>query len=80
MANSPEFVAYLLDKLAPLGRVSVRAIIISQGLFRDRLMFAPAAGNELFLNADDAIWPEQQAASGAPFGHGRVGKPAQRVP
>ena len=53
MANSDEFVAHVLDLMAPLGNVQARAMFGGHGFFLDDVMFAKMGKDVLDLRVDD---------------------------
>ncbi|MDE2585460.1 MAG: TfoX/Sxy family protein, partial [Betaproteobacteria bacterium] len=53
MAVSREYLDYLLESLAPLGRVVAKRMFGGTGLFLDGLMFAIVIDDQLWLKADD---------------------------
>jgi DNA transformation protein len=62
MANSPDFVAWALDLLAPLGGVTARAMFGGHGLYAEGVMFGLLDDDELFLKADEEAQPVFLAA------------------
>jgi DNA transformation protein len=62
MANSPDFVAWALDLLSPLGGVSARAMFGGHGLYAEGVMFGLLDDDELFLKADQEARPVFLAA------------------
>jgi len=75
MAVSREYVDYLLESLAPLGRVVAKRMFGGVGLFLDGLMFAIVIDDQLWLKADDANRGEFTALDLLPFTYQRQGKP-----
>ena len=53
MANSDEFVAHVLDLMAPLGDVQARSMFGGHGFFLDDVMFAKMGKDVLDLRVDD---------------------------
>jgi DNA transformation protein len=53
MARRHEFLDHALEMLAPLGRVSARAMFGGHGLYCDGLFFAIVLDGMLYLKADD---------------------------
>lgn len=53
MANSREFVDYIVDRLDTLGDVRARAMFGGHGLYQSDLMFALIASDTLYLKVDD---------------------------
>lgn len=52
MQNSPEFVSYVMELLAPFGNTTAKRMFGSHGIFRDELMFGIVADETLYLKAD----------------------------
>ena len=74
MGVSREYLDYLLDSLAPLGRVVARRMFGGAGLFLDGLMFAIVIDDQLWLKADDHNRDEFTALDLPPFTYPRQGK------
>lgn len=53
MRKIPEFVAYLCELLAPLGRIRPKAMFGGHGLYCDERFFALVADDTLYLKVDD---------------------------
>jgi DNA transformation protein and related proteins len=53
LPTSPEFVAFVLDLLAPVGPVQARAMFGGHGLYARGAMFGLLHGDELFLKTDE---------------------------
>ncbi len=53
MAKQSEFVRYLLDMLQGFGAVRARAMFGGYGIYRDEVMFAIVADDELYVKVDD---------------------------
>lgn len=64
-----DFVAHVLELLAPLGAVSARRMFGGHGLYRDGLMFALVADDVLYLKADGANRAEFESAGSEPFSY-----------
>jgi DNA transformation protein len=69
------FVDHLVDLMAPWARVTPRAMFGGYGLYRDGLMFALIAYDELYLKADKQSQPQFERAGSAPFVYDGKGKP-----
>ena len=52
MQNSPEFVSYVMELLAPFGNTTAKRMFGAHGIFRDELMFGIIADETLYLKAD----------------------------
>jgi DNA transformation protein len=53
MARSSEFVEFVLESLRPLGGVSARRMFGGHGIYKDGVMFALIAYDQLYLKVDD---------------------------
>ena len=53
MPNSAEFIAYLVDRLSPLGDVAAKRMFGGHGVFLGGLMFGLVASDTLYLKVDD---------------------------
>ncbi len=67
MPLNPEFRDHLLDLLAPLGAVTVRAMFGGGGVYLDGTMFGLVADDVLYLKVDDANRGDFEAAGSGPF-------------
>lgn len=74
MAASREYVAYLLETLAPLGRVRARRMFSGAGLFLDGLMFALVIDDQLWLKTDGRNRGDFTARDLPPFTYQRQGR------
>jgi DNA transformation protein and related proteins len=52
MSLSPSFAAMLEDALAPLGRIVIKRIFSSSGVYCEGILFGLASGDVLYLKAD----------------------------
>jgi DNA transformation protein len=68
------YVEFLVDQLAARD-VSARRMFGGAGLFRDGLMFALVADDELYLKVDDSSRPAFEALGLTPFRYRRKGRP-----
>ncbi len=75
MQNSPEFVSYLMELLAPFGAVRARRMFGGHGIFREELMFGIVADETLFLKADDKNRADFEARGLERFVYYKKGKP-----
>ena len=75
MAGASEFVAHVVETLAPLGGVSARRMFGGHGIFKDGLMFALVADDLLYLKTDDQNRPTYEAAGLGAFTYVKRGKP-----
>ena len=64
---TPEFIAHVLDLLAPFARCSARAMFGGHGLYREGQIFGIVIDDRVYLKADDATRPRFEAAGSAPF-------------
>ena len=53
MANTPDFIAHLLELMRPAGRASARAMFGGHGLYLDGLIVAIVVEDVLYLKTDD---------------------------
>ena len=67
MAVSPEYKAFLLEMLEPIGDVSVRSMFGGGGVFCHGVMFGLIADEKLFLKVDEDLQPEFEAEGLGPF-------------
>jgi len=67
MAKQNEFIDWLSEQLAPMGRVSGRSMFGVWGIFCDGLMFGLVADDVLFLKVDGETRSHFEAAGSAPF-------------
>jgi len=64
-----EFVAHVLELLAPSGSVTARRMFGGFGIYRDGLMFALVADDVLYLKTDGTNRGEFEAAGSEPFAY-----------
>lgn len=69
-----EFVAHILDLLAPLGEVKARGMFGGHGIYLDGKMFALIARDTFYIKADDANRAEFESRELAPFSYDARGK------
>ena len=67
MPNSPEFVDYVIDRLASLGSVGAKRMFGGHGIYLDGLMFALIASDTLYLKVDDGNRAAYEAEGMTPF-------------
>jgi DNA transformation protein len=77
MASSSEFVEFVLESLQPLRGVSARRMFGGYGIYKDGLMFALVADDQLYLKADDSNRPAFEAQGLRPFTYAGKGRPIQ---
>ena len=53
MVASNSFAAFLIEQLAPLGRITMRRMFGKTGVFCDRLMLGMVTDNTLYFRVDD---------------------------
>ena len=63
MQDSPEFVNYLMELLAPFGNTRAKRMFGGHGIFRDELMFGIVAEEALDNSADMLAWAEKSFAA-----------------
>jgi DNA transformation protein and related proteins len=76
MANRNEFLDHVLEMLAPLGRVSARAMFGGYGLYCDGLFFAIVLDDVLYLKADEESRAAFERSGCENFSYQRMGKRA----
>jgi DNA transformation protein len=67
MARRSEFVAYIVELLAPLGAIRAKAMFGGWGLYCDEQFCAIIIGDVLYLKADDETREQFVAAGQHPF-------------
>ncbi|MBT4703019.1 MAG: TfoX/Sxy family protein [Rhodospirillaceae bacterium] len=68
MAVNPEYKAYVLDQLSPLGPVMARAMFGGAGIYLDGIMFALITrADVLYFRTGDANRDEYEDADMGPF-------------
>ena len=75
MDQSPEFVSYVTELLAPFGDVRARRMFGAYGIFRGELMFGIVADEALYLKADDVNRTDFEARGLERFVYYKKGKP-----
>ena len=70
MTVSPEYIQFVMDKLAPVGDVTGRAMFGGYGIFHRGLMFALIASDNLYFKVNDTNRQMYQQAGSSPFPHG----------
>jgi DNA transformation protein len=76
MARRSEFCDHLVDLLAPLGDVRVRAMFGGYGVYLGQLMFGLVADDTLYLKVDNGNRTRFEAAGLPPFtSTGKHGQP-----
>jgi DNA transformation protein len=77
VARSSEFVAFVLESLEPLGGVSARRMFGGHGIYKDGVMLALIAGDQLYLKVDDGNRPAFEAEGLQPFTYAGKGRPVR---
>lgn len=67
MAVTDDFRDFVLEQLAPAGRVTPRAMFGGVGLYLDGLFFALIDDDTLYFKADDATRTRYERAGSRPF-------------
>ena len=75
MARSSEFVDFVLECLEPLGGVSARRMFGGWGIYKDGVMFALIAYDQLYLKVDDGNRAAFEARGLQPFTYTGKGRP-----
>jgi DNA transformation protein and related proteins len=76
MAGRDEFLAHVLELLAPLGGVAARRMFGGHGIYCDGVFFGILLDNTLYLKADDRNRAEFERAGSEIFSYSRKGKRA----
>jgi DNA transformation protein len=76
VANSQDFVDFVLEQMSLFGPVSAKRMFGGHGLYIDGLMFALIDDDRLYLKADAETQPHFAAKSLPPFTYGRKGESA----
>ena len=75
MVRSSEFVNFVLESLQPLGGVSARGMFGGHGIYKDGVMFALIADDQLYLKVDDGNRAAYDDADLPHFTYKDKGKP-----
>lgn len=62
-----EFLVFIMDSLSTLGGISSRAMFGGHGIYKDGVIFALIADNELYFKTDDRNKSDFAARSSHPF-------------
>ena len=76
MAGRDEFLAHVLELLAPLANVNARRMFGGYGLYCDGVFFGILLDNSLYLKADDHNRGDFERAGSEIFSYARAGKRA----
>lgn len=76
MPRDEEFLAHVLELLAPLGRVAARSMFGGHGLYCDGIFFAIVHDHTLYLKTDGRNRGEFERAGSEIFSYSRQGKRA----
>ncbi|HTJ96547.1 MAG TPA: TfoX/Sxy family protein [Rhodocyclaceae bacterium] len=76
MANSNDFVAFVLEQMSTFGPVSAKRMFGGHGLYLDSLMFALIDDDRLYLKVDDQTRADFVAKQTKPFTYQRQGEAA----
>lgn len=74
MAVDSEFVAHVVELLDGFGDVNARRMFGGYGIFRDGLMFALIADDELYFKVDERNRPAFEALDLKPFVYRKKGR------
>ena len=77
MARGSGFVDFVLESLQPLGGVSARRMFGGWGIYKDGVMFALIAYDQLYLKVDVGNRPEFEARGLQPFTYSGKGRPIE---
>ena len=75
MARSRDFVEFVLEGLQPLRGVSARRMFGGWGIYKDGVMFALIARDQLYLKVDDGNRAAYEQAGLPHFTYAEKGKP-----
>jgi DNA transformation protein and related proteins len=75
MAQSGEFVEFVLESLQPVGGVNARRMFGGWGIYKDGVMFGLIAYDTLYLKVDDGNHAAYEAAGLPHFTYIEKGKP-----
>jgi DNA transformation protein len=75
MARSSEFVEFVLETLQPIGGVSARRMFGGWGIYKDGVMFALIAYDQLYFKVDDGNRAAYEDAGLPYFTYADKGKP-----
>jgi DNA transformation protein len=75
MAQSSEFVEFVLENLQPLRGVNARRMFGGWGIYKDSVMFALIAYDTLYFKVDDGNRAAYEAAGLSHFTYAEKGKP-----
>jgi DNA transformation protein len=67
MKSSPAFLAKVMEKLTPHGRITSRAMFGGYGIYDKGVMFACIVENELYFSVDDENRPDFEKYKAQPF-------------
>src|SRR5688572_17776272 len=76
MTGRDEFLAHVIELLAPLGGVAARRMFGGHGLYCDGVFFGILLDNTLYLKADDQNRGDFERAGSEIFSYTRAGKRA----
>lgn len=74
MARRSEFVEFVIDHMACIGRPRARAMFGGYGIYQDDCMFAIIADDRLYFKADSTTRAEFEAKGLSPFTYVTRGK------
>jgi DNA transformation protein len=77
MARDSEFVDFVLESLQPLGGVSARRMFGGHGIYKDGVIFALIADDQLYLKVDDGNRPDFEVEGLQPFTYTGKGRPIE---
>jgi DNA transformation protein len=73
MANTPDFIAHVLELMRPSGRATARAMFGGHGVYLDGLIVAIVVGDTLYFKTDDQTRPAYTERSLEPFSYATKG-------
>ena len=69
MANTPDFIAHVLELMRPSGRASARAMFGGHGMYVDGLIVGIVVEDVLYLKTDDETRPAYARRELTPFSY-----------
>jgi DNA transformation protein len=69
MANTPDFIAHVLELMRPDGRAAARAMFGGHGVYLDGLIVAIVVDDTLYLKTDDQTRPAYAKRALEPFSY-----------
>lgn len=74
MASNSEFIAFVTDQLAPLGRIVTRRMFSGAGVYCEGVIFALILRDVVYFKVDDGNRAAYEAEGSAPFSYEARGR------